>query len=190
MHSASALLDAVEGINDRARQRVVDLAIELCGGSLEKTSVAVLGAAFKPLSDDVRDSAALHVAGVLHMRGADVRVYDPEAANNARAVSPALRYVASVDAALAGADLVLHLTEWAQFGELDPAHAASLVRRPRIIGGRNKLDRARWQLAGWDFHGLGRGDRTDKPLDAAPSPALVRDEAEPAVLVAAPHLHT
>ena len=162
-HSVSSLLHEVDAINLRARSRVLDLAEELCGSSVRGRRVAVLGAAFKPLSDDVRDSPALHVAGQLHLKGADVRVYDPEANNNARAVSPALTYVASPDAALSGADLVLHLTDWPEFAAIDPHHAARLVRGRRIIDGRNRLDGDRWRLAGWTFHGVGRG---------APQPAV------------------
>jgi UDPglucose 6-dehydrogenase len=162
-HSVSSLLHEVDAINLRARSRVVDLAEELCGSSMRGRRVAVLGAAFKPLSDDVRDSPALHVAGQLHLKGAEVRVYDPEANNNARAVSPALTYVASPEAALSGADLVLHLTDWPEFAAIDPHRAAQLVRGRRIIDGRNRLDADRWRLAGWTFHGVGRG---------APQPAV------------------
>ncbi len=154
--SVSSLLHEVDAINLRARARLVDVAEELCGSSLRGCRVAVLGAAFKPLSDDVRDSPALHVAGQLHLKGAEVRVYDPEANNNARGVYPALTYVAEPDAALAGADLVLHLTDWSEFREIDPEHAGRLVRGRRIIDGRNRLDAERWRLAGWTFRGVGR----------------------------------
>ena len=84
-------------------------------------------------------------------------VYDPEASNNARAVFPALTYVAGIDAALTDADVVLHLTEWPEFREIDPHRAARLVRSPRMIDGRNRLDQDRWRRAGWVFHGVGRG---------------------------------
>jgi UDPglucose 6-dehydrogenase len=157
--SVAALLAEVDAINLRMRQRVVDLATELCGGSVQGRRVAVLGASFKPLSDDVRDSPALSIACELHLLGAELRVYDPQANNNARKVLPALRYVASADAALTGADLVLHLTDWPEFSQIDPPHAGSLVRTKRIIDGRNKLDPERWRQAGWTFHGVGRGTR-------------------------------
>jgi UDPglucose 6-dehydrogenase len=156
-HSVATLLHHVDDINLRARQRTVELAHDLCGPTLRGLRVAVLGAAFKPLSDDVRDSPALYVADQLHLAGAQVRVYDPEAGNNARAVSPALTYVASTDAALSGADLVLHLTEWPQFREIDPHHAGRLVRSRRIVDGRNKLDHELWRTAGWTLRGVGRG---------------------------------
>jgi UDPglucose 6-dehydrogenase len=158
--SVSGLLDVVDAINARARQRTVDIAIALCGSSMRGRRVAVLGAAFKPLSDDVRDSPALHIAGQLQLQGAEVRVYDPQASVNARRVSPALRYVASAEAALTGADLVLHLTDWPEFTQIDPHSAGSLVRRRCIIDGRNRLDQTRWREAGWTFHGIGRGAHT------------------------------
>jgi UDPglucose 6-dehydrogenase len=146
----------VDAINLRARQRTIDLATELCGASVKGRRVAVLGASFKPLSDDIRDSPALHIACELHLKGAEVRVYDPKANNNARKVFPALRYVASAEAALTGADLVLHLTDWPEFTAIDPHRVANLVRKRRIVDGRNKLDADRWRQAGWEFHGIGR----------------------------------
>ncbi len=162
--SVAGLLGEVDAINLRARGRTVDLARELCGGSLQGRRVAVLGAAFKPHSDDVRDSPALHVAGQLHLHGAQVRVYDPEASNNARTVFPALTYVANAEAALTDADLVLHLTDWPEFGQIDPERAGALVRNRRIIDGRNSLDADHWRRAGWTLHGVGRGT----PATAAP----------------------
>jgi UDPglucose 6-dehydrogenase len=169
-HSTATLLHEVDAINLRARTRVVELVQRLSGADLTGCRIAVLGAAFKPLSDDVRDSPALDVAGQLHLRGGEVCVYDPEASNNARAVMPALTYVASPDAALAGADLVLHLTEWPEFRFIDPHHAGRLVRRRLLVDGRNRLDADRWRLAGWDVHGIGRpsavGDRYTAGLSA------------------------
>jgi UDPglucose 6-dehydrogenase len=155
--SAAALMHHVDDINLRARQRTVGLVHDLCGPTLRGLRIAALGAAFKPLSDDVRDSPALHVADQLHLAGAQVRVYDPEAGNNARAVSPALTYVANVEAALSGADLVLHLTEWPEFRKIDPHHAGRLVRSRRIVDGRNKLDHDLWRAAGWTLRAIGRG---------------------------------
>jgi len=152
----AALLHEVDATNLRARQRTVDLVRSLCGPRLEGRRVAVLGAAFKPLSDDVRDSPALHIAGELHLAGAEVLVYDPEATINARAVCPTLTYVASPQAALIAADVVLHLTEWPEFGELDPQSVGELVRSRVIVDGRNTLDAERWRRAGWTLIGLGR----------------------------------
>ena len=116
----------------------------------------MLGAAFKPDSDDVRDSPALDVAATLQLQGAQVRVHDPEAIDNARAVSPTLDYALDVEKACERADLVLHLTEWRQYRELDPAVLAKVVRAPRVLDGRNTLDAARWRAAGWTLRALGR----------------------------------
>jgi UDPglucose 6-dehydrogenase len=163
--AVARLLTEVDEINLRARRRTVELTRRLCGSRLRGRRVAVLGAAFKPLSDDVRDSPALHIAAKLHSFGAAVRVYDPEASANARAVFPSLTYARSVETALAGADVVLHLTDWPEFTKLDPSRAAELVRRRQIIDGRSQLDEERWRMAGWTFHGLGRG--THRPLEVA-----------------------
>ncbi len=148
-------LREVDAINMRRRDRVVELARELCGGVLLGTRVTVLGAAFKPDSDDIRDSPALNVAARLRLDGADVTVYDPEAMDNARKAFPLLGYAESAEAALRGADLVLLLTEWPQFRRLDPERTRSLVRRPRIVDGRGALDAALWTTAGWRFRALG-----------------------------------
>ncbi|MEU9447346.1 UDP-glucose/GDP-mannose dehydrogenase family protein [Streptomyces sp. NPDC048277] len=151
-----AFLREVDAINLRRRDKVVALARELCGGAVQGARVAVLGAAFKPDSDDIRDSPALDVAARLRLEGADVTVYDPEALDNARKAFPLLGYALSAEEALRGADLVLHLTEWPQFREIDPERAATLVGRPRIVDGRGALDADRWTAAGWHFRALGR----------------------------------
>jgi UDPglucose 6-dehydrogenase len=149
-------LREVDAINMRRRDKVVDVARELCGGSVLGARIAVLGAAFKPDSDDIRDSPALNVAARLRLDGGDVTVYDPEALDNARKAFPLLGYALSAEEALRGADLVLHLTEWPQFREIDPEHAARLVSRPLIVDGRGVLDAGRWTAAGWYFRALGR----------------------------------
>ncbi|MFG2366583.1 UDP-glucose dehydrogenase family protein [Streptomyces mirabilis] len=149
-------LREVDAINMRRRDKVVALARELCGGGVLGARIAVLGAAFKPDSDDIRDSPALNVAARLRLDGADVTVYDPEAMDNARKAYPLLGYAVSAEEALGGADLVLHLTEWPQFRELDPGPLAALVSRPRIVDGRGVLDADRWSAAGWEFRALGR----------------------------------
>jgi UDPglucose 6-dehydrogenase len=153
---ASALLDVVDTTNQRMRDRLVALAVEACDSQPDRRRVAVLGAAFKPLSDDVRDSPALHVATGLHARGAHVCVYDPLATDNARRVAPMLDYADSAVAAITGADLVLHLTDWPQFRGLDPHALTEVVNRRRIVDGRNSLDPDRWRLAGWAYRALGR----------------------------------
>ncbi|MFE3855980.1 UDP-glucose dehydrogenase family protein [Streptomyces griseorubiginosus] len=151
-----AFLREVDAINMRRRDKVVALARELCGGAVLGARIAVLGAAFKPDSDDIRDSPALNVAARLRLDGADVTVYDPEALDNARKAYPLLGYAMSAEEALGGADLVLHLTEWPQFREIDPERAAQLVSRPLIVDGRGTLDAGLWTAAGWHFRALGR----------------------------------
>jgi UDPglucose 6-dehydrogenase len=116
----------------------------------------VLGAAFKPLSDDIRDSPALNVAAQMQLQGAQVVVTDPQAVENARAKWPELRFARSTDEALAGAELVLLLTEWPQYVELSPDAAGRLVATKRILDGRNCLDPATWRAAGWSYRALGR----------------------------------
>lgn len=155
-HQASALLQQVDEINMGQRSRVIDLALEACGGSVLNRRVGVLGAAFKPHTDDVRDSPALNVAAALHLRGAQVTVYDPQAGDTARSSFPTLGYATSVDEAVEGADVVLVLTEWDEFVEAEPARLAGLTHQASVIDARGKLDAARWREAGWSFRGLGR----------------------------------
>ena len=152
----AGLLQHVDEINMGQREAVVDLALSACGGSVLNRSIGVLGAAFKPETDDVRDSPALNVAAALHLRGAQVKVYDPAAAETARRTFPTLTYASSTEEAVADSDLVLVLTEWQQFVSADPAALARLTSTPRVIDARGKLDAAAWRAAGWEFRGLGR----------------------------------
>ena len=140
----------------RRRQRMVDLARQLVGGSFLGCTVGVLGCAFKPESDDVRDSPALNVAAQIQLQGAQVLVYDPKAMDNARRRFPTLDYRQSVEDAAKGAHLLLHLTEWREFRDLDPAVLNEVVAEPRIVDGRNALDPNRWRAAGWAYRALGR----------------------------------
>jgi UDPglucose 6-dehydrogenase len=149
-------LRQVDEINMGRRQRTAELAREMLGGSLLGSNVAVLGCAFKPNSDDVRDSPALNVAAALQLRGAQVRVHDPRATDNARAVFPTLDYTTDIVKACEQADLVLHLTEWAEYRELNAARLAEVVRAPRLLDARNVLAIAAWQAAGWTVQCLGR----------------------------------
>jgi UDPglucose 6-dehydrogenase len=153
---AVSFLKNIDEINQRRRARTVDLARELCDGSLAGKRVGVLGAAFKPNSDDIRDSPALDVAVACQRQGAAVRVYDPEAMDNARRLQPALAYVDSAIDACRDADIVLHLTEWLEFRELTPADLEQVVAEKRIVDGRGALDPAVWRGAGWIFRALGR----------------------------------
>jgi UDPglucose 6-dehydrogenase len=155
----AAVLREVDAINMRQRARTVDMAVALVGGRSSGTEVAVLGAAFKADSDDVRDSPALDVAGTLHARGAHVRVYDPRARDNAARANPGLDLTDSVEEACRGADITLVLTDWEEFRGIDPVSLLDVVRHPRVIDGRLVLDPDKWRAAGWDFHALGRGTR-------------------------------
>lgn len=148
-------LREVDAINERRRVRVVDLAAEMLG-DLRGRRITVLGAAFKPNSDDVRDSPALDVATRLMAAGAKVRVTDPQALATAARSHPGITTVAETDEALRGAELTLLLTEWDEYKALDPARAASLVAWPRLIDGRNVLSMQQWHETGWDIRALGR----------------------------------
>ena len=152
-----SLLREVDSINMRRRERMVDLAVEACGGTVLGRTVAVLGAAFKPNSDDVRDSPALNVAGMLSLKGASAVVYDPQALENARALFPTLTYAESALSACEGADVVLVATEWGEFVELDPAAVAAVARGRIILDGRNCMPGDRWRAAGWTYRALGCG---------------------------------
>ncbi|MEE6272343.1 UDP-glucose/GDP-mannose dehydrogenase family protein [Georgenia sp. MJ206] len=151
-----AFLREVDAINLRCRARVIDMVVDELGGAPAGKRVAVLGAAFKPLTDDVRDSPALDVAAALQARGAWVSVFDPQAMENARQSRPELRYTGTAADALAGADIVLLLTEWGEFCELDPAGTGALVSGRILVDARNALDPRRWREAGWTYRGLGR----------------------------------
>jgi UDPglucose 6-dehydrogenase len=153
-------LHEVDRINTRQRRRTVELSRRLLGGSLAGRRVGVLGAAFKPGSDDVRDSPALAVASALQEGGAAVRVHDPQALDNARAAHPALAYTLDVPKACEDADLVLHLTPWPEYGRIDPAGLAAVVHEPLLLDARGGLDEPSWRAAGWSVHALGRPDRS------------------------------
>lgn len=153
---ALTFLREVDAINMRRRSRVVELSRELCGGSLLGQRITVLGAAFKPESDDVRDSPALSIAAQLQLQGAVVTVSDPKAIDNAARRFPELHYEPDVERAVLGADALLLLTEWQQYRELDPYAISGTVAKTRILDGRNILDSAKWRAAGWTYRGLGR----------------------------------
>jgi UDPglucose 6-dehydrogenase len=156
VESALSFLTEVDAINLRRRARMVDLARELLDDSVSDRQIAVLGAAFKPDSDDIRDSPALDVATRLKTMGANVRVYDPAAMDNARRLYPALTYADSAVDAARDADIILHLTEWREFREMDPSALSNLVNQKNIVDGRNALDPQRWRDAGWTYRALGR----------------------------------
>ncbi|MCX5226591.1 UDP-glucose/GDP-mannose dehydrogenase family protein [Streptomyces sp. NPDC006553] len=154
---ALTFLREIDSINMRRRGQMVEMAREALGGStFLGRRVAVLGATFKPDSDDVRDSPALNVAGQIHLQGGQVTVYDPKGMDNARRLFPTLGYAESALEAVRGADVVLHLTEWREFRELDPAALAEVAASRVILDGRNALDSERWRAAGWTYRAMGR----------------------------------
>ena len=149
-------LREIDAINLRARQRVIELVRRDLSEDLRGKKVAVLGAAFKPDSDDVRDSPALDIAVQIQAAGAIVTVHDPKAMTNAEKRFPVLNFASTINECVAGAEIVLHLTEWKIYREIDPLELKSLVNQAIIIDGRNALDREKWLAAGWKFRALGR----------------------------------
>lgn len=149
-------LREIDSINLRARQRMIDLVRSDLGLDLKSKKIAVLGAAFKPDSDDVRDSPALDIASQISAAGAHVSVHDPKAIEPARRRFPHLLYSSAIDECVAEADVILHLTEWKMYREIDPSEMKTKVRQAIIIDGRNALDREKWVAAGWKFRALGR----------------------------------
>ena len=157
-NQALEFLREIDAINLRARQRVIDVVRADLSDDLTQYKIAVLGATFKPDSDDVRDSPALDIAAQLQAAGATVVVHDPKGIEPARKRFPNLDYQEKVVDAVKGADAILHLTEWKEYRELDPSVVGQLVKGKFIIDGRNALDRNKWRAAGWRFHALGRTD--------------------------------
>ncbi|MEV4687255.1 UDP-glucose dehydrogenase family protein [Microbacterium sp. LWH3-1.2] len=152
-----AFLREVDAINLRRRERAVQLVLEALDGSVFKKNITVLGAAFKPHSDDIRDSPALDVAVRLHGLGAWVTITDPAAIDNAQRLHPQLNYVEDRDEALREADAIILVTEWDEYRrDLTPEHAATLTRGKVAIDGRNGWDATAWRDAGWAYHGMGR----------------------------------
>lgn len=156
VESLDEMLSLVDGVNADARYRVAETAVRLLGGDVKGRAITVLGASFKPHTDDIRDSPALDVACQLGNQGAKVSVNDPQAVETAWLQYPQLTFENQLQTALDGAELVLLLTPWPEFLALDPAHTATLVQRPVMLDGRNALDGAVWRAAGWEYHGVGR----------------------------------
>jgi len=154
---ALTFLREIDSINMRRRGQMVEMTREaLGGGSFLGKRIAVLGATFKPDSDDVRDSPALNVAGQIHLQGGQVTVYDPKGMENARRIFPTLGYAETAVEAVRGAHAVLHLTEWREFRELDPAVLGEAATDRVLLDGRNALDPAVWRAAGWTYRAMGR----------------------------------
>ena len=153
---AVAFLREVDQINLRRRAHTVDLARHVLDGSFRGRRITVLGATFKPDSDDVRDSPSLDVAVAMSNAGADVVVHDPKGLQNAERVYPHMSYVADLTEAMRGAELVVLGTEWREYRELDPATLDGVAAAKHVIDARNALDPARWRAAGWTYRALGR----------------------------------
>ena len=175
---AVGFLQEVDAINQRRRQRTVDLITEMACGDLAGVHVTVLGAAFKPDSDDIRDAPALDVARMLHQAGAKVTVFDPKAMDNARRAYPDLAYADTLEAAVTGAEIVALLTEWDVFRQADPAALGTLVQRRNIVDGRHALDAEAYRAAGWDYRALGAPSRLPAPVQDRAVPT-----AEPLVML-------
>jgi len=155
---AVEFLKEIDAINLRARQRIIELVRKDLSDDLVGKKVAVLGAAFKPDSDDVRDSPALDISAQIQVAGAHVTVHDPKAISNAQKRFPGLTFAEDINSTLKDAEIVLHLTEWKIYREIDPAQIKKLVKSAIMIDGRNALDRDLWRAAGWKFRALGRTD--------------------------------
>ena len=153
---AVEFLKEIDAINLRARQRIIELVRKDLSNDLSGKKIAVLGVAFKPDSDDVRDSPALDISAQIQAAGAIVTVHDPKAITNAQKRFPGLNYAQDINETLKDAELVLHLTEWKIYREINPVQIKSLVKSAIIIDGRNALDREAWRAAGWKFRALGR----------------------------------
>ena len=153
---AVEFLKEIDAINLRARQRIIELVRKDLSENLQGKKVAILGAAFKPDSDDVRDSPALDIAAQIQAAGAVVIVHDPKAIANAQKRFPALQFAEDINSTLKDAEIVLHLTEWKIYRDINPAEVKSLVKSAIMIDGRNALDRELWKSAGWKFRALGR----------------------------------
>ncbi|MGV9860279.1 UDP-glucose dehydrogenase family protein [Gordonia sp. NPDC003425] len=183
-HGALRFLHEVDAINMRRRTAMVDLVAQVCPRDLLGANVAVLGAAFKPESDDVRDSPALSVAGQLALRGAAVTVFDPKANANSRRMYPLLGYAESATDAVRDADVVVIATEWAEFVHMTPDELEPMVRARVIVDGRRCLDPQTWRHAGWTYHALGgtTGAPSQTPRSAAQAPfRRSADAASPVV---------
>ena len=150
------LLGTVDEINLSRRERVITMIRHAVGGDLAGKRIAALGIAFKPNSDDIRDSPSLDICGRLASAGAVVSAHDPVAMDNARRVRPDLHYADTVFEAAEAADMVVHLTEWADYRAIDPVALAAVVARPNLLDTRCVLDRAQWGEAGWSVQVLGR----------------------------------
>ena len=164
---ALAFLAEVDAVNLRCRDRVTEMLREQCGGAFAGRRIAVLGAAFKPDTDDIRDSPALQVASAIRHGGGEVAVYDPQAMDNARREFPDLRYECSAQDAARDADAVALLTSWPEFAVIDAYLLGQVVRNRNVVDARHVLDPAAWQRAGWNYAAPGRPALQARPTGLA-----------------------
>ena len=154
---ALAFLAEVDRVNDTMRAGVIHTVTELLGERTSTATVTVLGAAFKPDSDDMRNSPALDLAVELSGVVQRVVVHDPAAGPIlAERTNRPYEVASSAQSALEGTDLVIIGTEWREYQDLDPTQAAGLARTRYVIDGRNCLDAQAWNAAGWSYRGIGR----------------------------------
>ena len=158
------LLTAVIEVNELQKRRVVGK-LEKHLGSLIGKRVALLGLAFKPDTDDMREASSLVLAARLQGEGAEVVAYDPVAADRAAGLLGSVEMATSAQEALEGADAAVLVTEWDEFAELDWAAAGQRMARPLIVDGRNFLDPEALVKAGFEYEGIGR------TVQSAPTPA-------------------
>jgi len=159
------LLNAVIEVNELQKRRVVGK-LEKHLGSLLGKRIALLGLAFKPHTDDMREASSLVLASRLQGEGADVVAFDPVASERAGELLDSVEMAPSAAAALEGADAVVIVTEWPEFAELDWAEAAGRMARPLVVDGRNFLDPASLRAAGFEYEGIGRGS-SDRRISAS-----------------------
>jgi UDPglucose 6-dehydrogenase len=150
------LLNSVIEVNELQKRRVVGKLLSHLGGSLVGRRVVLLGLAFKPDTDDMREASSLVLAARLQGEGAEVVAYDPVAGDIARDLLDGVELHDSALAALEGADAAVLVTEWPEFAELDWAEVAARMARPVLIDGRNFLDAATLRSAGFAYEGIGR----------------------------------
>ena len=150
-----SLLRVVIDVNERQKRRVIEMLEEMIG-VLAGKRIALLGLAFKPETDDIREAPSIVVANELLSRGADPVGYDPQAAKNFAAEVPGISIADSADEAIGGADAVVLLTEWNEFLHLEPTTIKRRMRGDVLIDGRNVLDPERVTRAGLRYHGIGR----------------------------------
>ncbi len=150
------IVDAVVSANERRKQGMADKVVAACGGSVAGQTIAVLGVAFKPNTDDMRESPSLDILPRLKELGATIRAYDPAAMDEAIRVLDGIDWCDSAFAAIEGSDALVIITEWNEFRALDLDRVKAVMRRPLMIDLRNIYDATRMASAGFDYHSVGR----------------------------------